>query len=218
MIQSFDPAGQINQINTDIRNACGSEILRRDSNMSELPIPGDNTPSPATSDYLANYAEMLVGLEMVDSPPEEAFDKYTRLVARTLAAPVALVSVVEEGKDRQYFKSSFGLKGIWALQRQTPLSHSFCQFVKRDNRPLIVTNAPKDARICDNMAIPDLGVRAYLGVPFHDRNRHAMGALCAIDSNPRDWTQDDIDTITDLAACVTDQVCLRMALRLSNNW
>ena len=155
---------------------------------------------------------VLTTLRLVDAPMEEAFDKFTRLVTRFVKVPVALVSFVEEDKDRQYFKSQIGLTGKWARSRQTPLSHSFCQYVKRDNRPLIIENAPMDARVCTNLAIPDLGVSAYLGVPIHSPDGKALGALCAIDVQVRTWQTSDVDGMVDLASCVSDQIALRAAL------
>lgn len=148
-------------------------------------------------------------LGLVDSPPEEEFDRFTRLAARLLDTPVALVSIVQEDLDRQYFKSEIGLTGIWAEQRQTPLSHSFCQIVKRDNQPLVVEYAPDDQRVCDNLAITELDVRAYLGVPIHGPDNQPIGALCAIDSRARNWRQSQTNALIDLAACVNDQIQLR---------
>lgn len=160
---------------------------------------------------------VLSTLRLIDSPTEEAFDKYTRLVTRFFGVPVALVSFVEEKKDRQYFKSQIGLTGKWAKSRQTPLSHSFCQYVKRDNRPLIIEDAPLDARVCGSLAISELGVRAYLGVPVHSPDGRALGALCAIDTQVRAWDQADVDGMVDLAACVSDQIGLRAALHRQFN-
>ena len=167
---------------------------------------------PKSAHYSKSIDSVLVTLNLVDSPMEEAFDKFTRLVARFINVPVALVSFIEENRDRQYFKSQIGLTGKWAKSRQTPLTHSFCQHVKRDNRPLIIENAPLDARVCGNLAIPELGVRAYLGVPVHAPDGKALGALCAIDSKARTWLQADLDGMVDLAACVSDQISLRAAL------
>ena len=169
-------------------------------------------PKQTVAPYSKAIDSVLVTLHLVDSPMEESFDKFTRLVARFIKVPVALVSFVEEDRDRQFFKSQIGLTGEWAKTRQTPLSHSFCQYVKRDNRPLIIENAPIDTRVCDNLAIPDLGLRAYRGVPIHDTKGNALGALCAIDVQPRPWAQTDIDGMVDLAACVTDQIAVRSAL------
>lgn len=162
--------------------------------------------------YSETIDNVLTTLRLVDTPMEEAFDKFTRLVTRFLKVPVALVSFVEEEKDRQFFKSQIGLTGEWAKSRETPLSHSFCQFVKRDNRPLIIENAPLDARVCTNLAIPELGVRAYLGVPIHAGDKKPLGALCAIDTQARSWDTTDLDGMLDLAACVSDQISLRAAL------
>ncbi len=167
--------------------------------------------------YCETIDNVLTTLRLVDAPMEDAFDKYTRLVARLVKVPVALVSFVEEDKNRQYFKSQIGLTGTWARSRQTPLSHSFCQYVKRDNRPLIIEDAPQDVRVCGSLAITDLGVRAYLGVPIHDPDGNALGALCAIDTQVRSWEQADVDGMVDLAACVSDQISLRAALHRQLN-
>ena len=170
----------------------------------------------ATNDTIApSTTSVLASLGLVDAPTEAAFDRFTRLVTLVLKVPVALVSFVEEDKDRQYFKSQVGLKGKWAKERCTPLTHSFCQYVKRDNRPLIVENAPNDARVCGNLAIPELGVKAYLGVPVHGLDGAALGALCAIDSEPRTWLDFDLAVMVEIAGCVSAQVRLRHTLQLA---
>lgn len=180
--------------------------------MQHTPAPGHFNFARADKDE-AVMQRVLYKLGLVDAPPEESFDKFTRLVTNALDVPVALVSFVEEDRDRQFFKSQIGLSGHWAEDRQTPLSHSFCQYVKRDNKPLIIENAHEDTRVCGNLAIPDLGVRAYLGVPIHDPDNMALGALCAIEAKPRVWDKSDVDFMVDLASCVTDQIKLRAALR-----
>ena len=75
---------------------------------------------------------------LVDTPPEEGFDRFTRLATHVLGVPTALVSIVETERDRQYFTSACGLGEPWASQRQTPLSHSFCKHVKASGEPLSV--------------------------------------------------------------------------------
>ena len=64
-------------------------------------------------------------LGLLDTPAAPSFDRLTRLAARVLHAPIALVSLVVE--ERQFFKSAVGLQEPWATQRETPLTHSFCQ-------------------------------------------------------------------------------------------
>lgn len=138
----------------------------------------------------------------MDSPPEAAFDRLTRLAANLLAAPVALVSLVDA--HRQFFKSSFGLP-----LRETPLSHSFCKQVVRDGTPLVVHDARHDARVADNPAIDELGVQAYLGVPLVTAQGHTLGALCTIDHQPRRWTERDAEILGELAALVMTETALR---------
>ena len=84
----------------------------------------------------------VIASRLLDSPPEEAFDRLTRLASRLLGAPVALVTFV--GEDRAFFKSAIGLQEPWASRRCTPLSHSFCRHVVATGAPLIV--AQKSAR------------------------------------------------------------------------
>ncbi|KZY30633.1 hypothetical protein A3731_24720 [Roseovarius sp. HI0049] len=166
-------------------------------------------PDGAGERYFRDFAQTLHALELVDSPPEEVFDKFTRLVARVMSVPVSLVSIVDEAHDRQFFKSALGLTGDYAERRETPLSHSFCRLVTRDNRPLVVEHAPSDARVCDNHAVPEFGVRAYLGVPIHGPGARPVGALCAVDMVRRTWREEDVDVMVDIGACVSDLIRLR---------
>src|SRR5919107_1444593 len=101
---------------------------------------------------------------LLDTPPEEAFDRLTRLVCRLLGVPAALVSLVEA--DRQFFKSAVGLPQPWLLRRETSLLHSFCQHVVATGAPLVVQDADQHPVLSDNLAISDLGVVAYLGMPL----------------------------------------------------
>lgn len=80
--------------------------------------------------------EVLAATALLESPPEESFDRLTRLASDILDAPVALVSLVDN--EHQFFKSQVGLPDPWAAQRATPLSHSFCQHVVASATPLIV--------------------------------------------------------------------------------
>ena len=136
---------------------------------------------------------------------DTTFDRYARMVRRTLRTPVALVSLVEP--DRQVFPGAVGLPEPWQTERETPLSHSFCQYVVADQKPLIVTDARTDPRLRDNLAIEDLGVIAYAGFPITDHAGATVGSLCAIDSTPREWTGEEVEILQDLAlACSAEWV------------
>lgn len=137
---------------------------------------------------------------------QEKYDRFARLAARLLGAPTALVSVVEP--HRQFFASAVGLAEPWASRRETPLSHSFCQHVVTSRAPLVVQDARAHPLVADNAAVRDLGVIAYLGVPLCAPSGEVLGSLCAIDSEPRAWSDEDLATLRDLTAVVTDELAL----------
>ena len=148
---------------------------------------------------------------LLDSPAEGAFDRLTRLAARLLRAPIALVSLVES--DRQFFKSCVGLPGAIADGRETPLSHSFCQHAVERGQPLVIDDARMHPLVRDNAALRDLDVIAYAGIPLTTVDGFVLGSFCVIDHVPRRWTVDDLATLGDLAASVMTEIELRTALR-----
>ncbi|MGB3571786.1 MAG: HAMP domain-containing sensor histidine kinase [Phormidesmis sp.] len=160
---------------------------------------------------------LLRATDLLDTPAEESFDRFTRLASSILQTPVALVSLVDQ--NRQYFKSCIGLPAPWATSRQTPLSHSFCQHVVSTAEPLVVADARLHPLVKDNLAIAELGVIAYLGIPLTVSEGHVLGALCVIDTQPREWTSRDIETLKELAALVVEQIELRLlATRLHTDY
>lgn len=150
---------------------------------------------------------------------DTSLDRYARLVQHALGVPVALVSLVEE--RRQWFPGMVGLPEPWATCRETPLSHSFCQHVVARRSPLVVTDARETPLVADNLAIPDLGVIAYAGFPITDHTGNVIGSLCAIDTQPRAWPEEDLAVLADLAdACSTElaQRGLRLAAAEESRW
>lgn len=143
--------------------------------------------------------------------PSESFDRLTRLATRLLGVPVALISLVDT--DRQFFLSSHGLEGEYAERRETPLTHSFCQHVVNRQGPLVVEDARNVAMLEDNRAIEELNVVAYAGMPLTTPDGFTLGSLCAIDSKPRTWSQDDLDALSDLSATVMAEIELRHLTR-----
>ena len=142
-----------------------------------------------------------------ESPPLAAFDRLTRLATTILHAPVALVTLVDA--ERQVFVSCVGLPEPWASARETPLSHSFCQHTLASAEPLIIADAREHPLVRDNLAIPDLGVVAYAGIPLITATGDALGSFCVIDHVPRVWTEAEIAILTDLAASVMTEIELR---------
>ena len=153
----------------------------------------------------------LRALALLDAPEEAAFARLTRLATALLGVPVALVSLVDA--ERQFFAAQSGLPEPWASRRQTPLSHSFCQHVVTSRAPLVVADARTHPFLRDNLAIPDLGVVAYAGVPLIDADGRALGSFCAIDGAPRDWTADELVLLRDLADLAMAELAHRALIR-----
>lgn len=151
----------------------------------------------------------LSQLSLVDGDAQKSFDRYTRMATQILGVPVSLVSIVEPERDRQFFTSSCGLGEPWVSRRQTPLSHSFCKHVKADGKPLVVEDARDHPLVKDNLAIPDLNVISYLGMPVFASDGTPLGAFCAIDGQPRKWTERDMAIMDDLSATVSEQIAMR---------
>jgi GAF domain-containing protein len=148
---------------------------------------------------------------LLDSDITPSFDRIARLAAHVLNAPVALVSLVDA--DRQFFKSCLGLPEPWASERQSPLTHSFCQHAVASREPLLVDDAREHQFLRDNLAIRDMGVIAYAGIPLIDSGGHALGTLCVMDSQPRHWTTHQVQLLSDLAASVITEITLARAAR-----
>jgi GAF domain-containing protein len=145
----------------------------------------------------------------LDAAADPTFDRFAQMVRGVIGVPVALVTLVDP--ERQFFPGACGLGDPWQQLRQTPLSHSFCQHVVATAEPLIVTDARTDPRVAGNLAIDDLGVIGYAGMPLTDADGNVLGSLCAIDTEPRTWTSDELDLLADLAAACSDSLRLRIA-------
>src|SRR4029079_12802266 len=144
---------------------------------------------------------------LLDSPPEEVFDRLTRLAATLLRVPIAAVSLVDV--DRQFFKSQCGMSGPPASSRQTPLTHSFCKHVVASRAPLIVPDARLDPSFVQHPAVSELGWISYAGIPLISSQGHALGSFCVADGQPHDWTEDGIEILRTLATSTISEMELR---------
>jgi PleD family two-component response regulator len=145
----------------------------------------------------------LYEYDVLDTPPEESFDRITRLVKMTLGVPTSVVSLVD--RDRQWFKSRQGMEAS-----ETPRNISFCTHTIQKDEPLIVPNALDDPRFSNSPLVTcENGVRLYVGVPLKTPSGFNIGALCAIDSKPGNVTPEQIHVLQDLARLVVDELELR---------
>lgn len=172
----------------------------------------DFTSPPAEVLQALERMEALQSTGLLDTPREDAFDRLTRLTQRLLGAPTALVSLVDG--DRQFFKSQAGLAEPYASARQTDLSHSFCQWVVAAREELVVEDSARHPLLKSNLAVKYMNVQAYAGVPIHAKDGEAIGSFCAIDTTPRKWTDEELETLKDLAQVTEAYAHLAAARRL----
>jgi hypothetical protein len=171
----------------------------------ETPVPADVLEAVRDVDRV----RALHATGLLDSAVQETFDRHARIASEALDAPVALVSLIDA--DRQFFKSCLGLPEPWQTERETPLSHSFCQHAVASKEPLIVDDAREHPLLKDNLAIRDLNVIAYAGIPLVDSDGFALGTLCTIDDHPRVWTRHQVALLKDIAASVLREIELARA-------
>ncbi len=142
---------------------------------------------------------------------DEALDRFASMVRRIFGVPVGLVSLVDA--ERQFFPGAAGLAEPYGSSRQTPLSHSICQSVVVSGQPIIERDVREVPGLQDSLAVSDLSVVAYAGVPLTDADGLVLGSLCAIDGEPRSWSADDVANLHDLAAACSSELRLRAAAR-----
>jgi GAF domain-containing protein len=142
---------------------------------------------------------------------DPGMERFARLVADTLGVPVALVSLVEAG--RQVFPGQVGLAEPWASGRQAPLARLLCQRVAATGSPLVLADARQDAQARGTAAASDPQVIAYAGMPLTDSEGHVLGSLCAIDTQPRAWPPRELARLADLAAACCAELRLRITSR-----
>lgn len=148
---------------------------------------------PRKPDNEALRVKTLRELKVLDTSPEERFDRLTRLAKRLFNVPIALVSLVDA--DRQWFKSCVGL-GV----SETPRDISFCGHAILGDQILTVRDAGLDERFHDNpLVLGEPGIRFYAGCPLTMANGSTLGTLCLIDVKPRDLDDEERALLRDLA-------------------
>jgi GAF domain-containing protein len=148
--------------------------------------------------------EALYHYDILDTEPEEAFERITRLVKSVLQMPMAVVSLID--RDRQWFKSRQGMSAS-----ETRRDISFCTHTIQDTQPLIVPDALADPRFAESpIVLGDPHIRFYAGVPLRTKDGYNLGALCSMDTKVRELSCEQLDLLQDLAQLVVDELELRL--------
>jgi phosphoserine phosphatase RsbU/P len=147
---------------------------------------------------------------LLDTGPEQAFDRLTRLAATLLGTPYAFVTVVDG--TRSFWKSCVGVDSTDLANRQNLVEESFCQYVIGADAELIVQDARADPRTADNPSIVLMGVAAWAGFPVRSPDGLVLGTFCAVDTSVRQWTPHDIEVLATLAQAAAGEIALREAV------
>jgi PAS domain S-box-containing protein len=151
--------------------------------MSAAPIPANE----------AQRLDALRALHLLDTPPEERFDRITRLAARILNVPMACVVLVDE--SRQFFKSRYGLDSV-----ETVRDDAFCPYTILENKQMVVPDATLDQRFSASQFVTGKpNIRFYIGNPIAAPDGSLVGALCVMDHKPRVPSAEDLAVLQDLA-------------------
>ncbi len=169
-----------------VRSRAKAWLLRSRNRWLPPELPG-NEP---------NRLAAVLDLHLLDTPPEERFDRITRLALRMFDVPMATVALID--RDRWWVKSVGG-----GAVYEAPRSESMCSHTIAGDRTLVVPDLEVDDRFAD---LPQHGegfrVRFYAGQPLHTRNGQAVGTLCLLDRRPRKLGDADLAALADLGALV----------------
>ncbi|MFD5129760.1 PP2C family protein-serine/threonine phosphatase [Streptomyces olindensis] len=144
--------------------------------------------------------------DILDTPPDGAFDRVAAMAARLFDVPVATVTIVDS--DRIWFKAAHGLDGVKEIGRDPGLCGSA---ILRDDA-LVIPDTLRDPVAADNPLVAgEMGVRFYAAAPIITPDGHRLGTVNVLDTRPRSITEDDTATLADLAAIVLDEMELRLS-------
>ncbi len=144
---------------------------------------------------------------LLDTPQEASLDRLTRLAADLLGVPATFISLVD--RERDFYKSHFGFSEPLNSVRQLE-GRTFCHYVIASGQPLVIKNTMRDPVYRSVPSVTTLGVRAYLGVPLVMASGEVIGSFCAIDFEPRNWSDQDVATMSGLAQSTLHEIQERM--------
>jgi serine phosphatase RsbU (regulator of sigma subunit) len=153
---------------------------------------------------------------LLDTGPEENFDRLASLAAMLLDAPMAFVTLVDE--RRSFWKSAVGvIPPQVAGERETPVEQSFCQHVIAGSAAVLVDDAEHDPRTRSNALVQTLGVKAWAGFPVRAPAGEVLGCFCVVDHRPRRWSARDIEVLRTLSHSASGEIALLNAIEAAQS-
>jgi two-component system NarL family sensor kinase len=177
----------------ELRSAPGEGTTARVT----VPARAVQRPAVAGGDGDPARLEALRATGLLDSRPDDAFDRIARLAGRLLDAPIAGVALVDA--ERVFLLAGRGVAEPFAARREWPLTHSPCRFVVAGDAPLAVEDARTDPLLRDGTTVSELGIVAYAGAPLGTPAGQAIGTVFVADVRSRAWSPEDLETVHELA-------------------
>ncbi|MEI7030011.1 GAF domain-containing SpoIIE family protein phosphatase [Streptomyces pratensis] len=167
-----------------------------------------NTPGRQTLSAVKEAARMdaVRRYDILDTPPDGAFDRVAAMAARLFKVPVASVTIVDE--DRIWFKAVHGLEGVSEISREPGLCGSA---ILADETLVIPDTLTDPVAVNNGLVTGPMAVRFYAAAPITTRDGHRLGTVNILDTKPRLITEDDTATLADLASIVLDELEMRLA-------
>jgi len=166
-----------------------------------------NHPPERSDDHEALRIAAVRRYDVLDTPPDGAFERITRLAAKQFDVPISIVSIVDT--DRIWFKSHHGVDA-----KEIGRDPGLCASAILGDEPWVVEDAQADPRTMANPLVAgELGLGFYAGAPLTTVDGFNLGTLCVIDHKPREFSSEQSDMLTELAAVVMDELELRLAAR-----
>lgn len=158
---------------------------------------------PSLPDAESRRLAALARYDILDTPPEPAFERIAHLVQLVFGVPTSAVSLIDA--HRQWIKAARGVDAA-----EFPVRDTFCNVTLRSEEPLVVPDLALDPRFKDNpFVLGELAVRFYAGMPIRTPDGHNIGTVCAMDQSPRDFSTRDLEILKELAQIVMNELELR---------
>ena len=175
----------------------------------DLTETGEEIASPPQRRLASKESERIKAVaryDILDTPPDGAFDRIAAIAARLFKVPMATVCIVDT--DRIWFKASLGLPGVRQVGRDPGLAAS----VILEGEPYVVTNARSDSRTAGHPLVTgELSLQFYAAAPIITDDGYSLGTVSVMDTEPHEATTEQLAMLQDLAAVVMDQLELRLS-------
>ena len=176
-----------------------------------IPLACEETPRrpfPPMPPNEGGRLEALRRYSILDTPPEESYDRVTRLVSTIFRMPIVRVTFVDQ--EREWTKSCVG-----TAAQNSDRGSSFCQYAILSEKVTVVPDARRVARFKDSPLVTGAPhARFYAGAPLKTSDGFLIGTLCVLDTKPRKFTAAQSAMLADFAAVISGELELRRAAEL----